>query len=312
MSVILRNTASGSSSKMYRWNNYILRSPIIKRILPDQKKICQFGDPRTVAPSGELTGGYRGSGTDSYTVTNVGYQMLNYMVNGQPTWVNAASSHDPELVWYQGAYSTSASAISQGKFMCEAYGSFPGFHFTLPSVSSPWSIKEITVYYLNMGATLAYGPAIDGNASNTNIRNAVGAWGNCWVHFHVLNTPTCNYPPMYIIANYPYDSIDLIENGGRGDYKGYRDLFMLAPMGVTDGCIPTLTNPLRQSYTMSATTKAQLTQNGGGWIIPTWHSIITSSTDYRPSFVLNQTGTDNYWGCFSLRDVYIDVVYDVA
>lgn len=311
----MRNTASGSAARMYRWNDYILRSPIIKRILPDQKKICQIGEPRSADSMGYLRAGFQAGNTWNTSVQACGYQVINHLINGTPRWLDASTgNHDPELVWYQGAYATGAQTIQQGKWMSEAYTSFPGFHFTLPSMSSPWSIKEITVYYLNMGATLAYGPSIDGNANNTNIRNAIGDWGNCWVHFHVLNTPTCNYHPMDIINNSPYDTVDLSTVGSRGDFKGYRDLFLLAPMGVTDGCIPTLTNPVRQTYTMSATSMAHFTQNGAGWIVPTYHPYLNAlnpSEDYRPKLIQNEQGTDNYWGSFSLRDVYIDVLFDI-
>ena len=130
--------------------------------------------------------------------------------------------------------------------MSESYSSFPGFHFTFPSISSPLAIQSIKVYYLNMGATLAYGEARAGNARNTNIKNAVGDWGSgpVPIFFHVLNTPTCNYHPMDINNNTPYDEIGLETNNVTGDYRGYRDVFLL-PVGSTDGCIPTLTTPVR-------------------------------------------------------------------
>ena len=316
MSTIIRNTASGTSARIYRWNDLILRTPIIKRIMPDQKKICQIGDPRTADSTGSLRGGFHGNNTYSNTVESVGHQVLNFMINGRPQWVDASRNHDPEFVWYQGAYSTSASSIQSGVWMSESYASFPGFHFTLPSVSSPLSIKGVKVYYLNMGCTLAFGAAINKNANNMNIKDCGFAdWSQCWCQFHVLNTATCNYHPMDLINNSPYDEIDLIESGGRGDYREYRDLFLLAPMGVTDGCIPTLTNPLRQSYTMSANTMAHFKQNGAGWIVPMFNPYMNNlnpTIDYRPKLIYNTTGTDNYWGCVSLRDVYIDVMIDIA
>lgn len=315
MGIIIRNAQTNGT--IGRKVDTILRTPIVKRIYPDQKKICQIGDPRTADATGALRGGFHASTTYSNDVQAVGYQMVNFMINGQPQWIDASQNHDPEFVWYQGAYATSASTIQQGKFMSEAYASFPGFHFTMPNISSPLAIQQVTVYYLNMGTPLAFGPAISGNAANKNItQSGIGDWNLGPIcHFHVLNTPTCNYHPMDINANSPEDPINISTHGSTGDFRGYRDLFLLAPMGTTDGCIPTLTNPVRDSYTMSATTMAHFTQNGAGWIVPTYHVYMNSlnpSEDYRPKFLYNQTGQDNYWGCMSLRDVYIDVYIDIA
>lgn len=168
-----------------------------------------------------------------------------------------------------------------------------------------------------MGTTLAFGPAINGNTANKNITaSGIGDWNLGFIcNFHVLNTPTCNYHPMDIIVNSPSDEINISTVGSSGDFRGYRDIFLLAPMGTTDGCIPTLTNPARESYTMSATTMAHFLQNGAGWIVPTYHptmNVLNPSEDYRPKIIYNQTGIDNYWGCASLRDVYIDVYIDVV
>ena len=134
----MRNGGSGTAARIYRWNDLILRTPIVKRILPDQKKICQIGDPRTADSMGYLRGGFIGSGTYINVVQSVGYQLVNQWINGTPQWLDASGNHDPEFVWYQGAYATAAQTIWNGKVMSEAYASIPGFHFTLPTVSSPF------------------------------------------------------------------------------------------------------------------------------------------------------------------------------
>ena len=213
MSRIIRKTGG----KIYRWNGNILRTPIVIRLQPDQKKVCQIGDPRSKVGD-VIKSGFVGSTTWYNSVQSVGYQMLNYMMNGSPAWIDAWGAHDPEFVWYQGAYSTSAQTIEQGKWLSEAYAQFPGFHFTLPSLASPWVISGVRVYFLNMGVTRAYGPAVNRNANNTNIANTPG-WtgGNDWtVNFHVLNTPTCNYHPMDIINNTPTDAINIWTSASTG------------------------------------------------------------------------------------------------
>ena len=169
MSKIIRNTATGAAARMYRWNGYILRTPITLHLLPDQKKIYQIGDESTRGADGYLHGGFRGGNTYYTTVEQVGYQLVNHMINGTPLWLDASGSHDPEYVWYQGAYSTSAPYISQGKYLSEAYAALAGFHFTLPA-SAVGHVKQVNVNFQNMGAVWAYGPAIDKNPRNKNIK----------------------------------------------------------------------------------------------------------------------------------------------
>ena len=43
------------------------------KILPDQKKVYQIGDRRTVGSDGYLHGGFRRGGTSRSDVINVGY-----------------------------------------------------------------------------------------------------------------------------------------------------------------------------------------------------------------------------------------------
>lgn len=264
---------------------------------------------------GYLRAGFQGGNTYTTTVQSVGYQLVNQWINGTPLWLDASGNHDPEFIWYQGAYATAAQTILNGKFMSEAYASIPGFHFTLPSAPTGMSITGVKVYYLNMGCVWAYGQAYNNNnPNNKNIKNADygGFPSGVVMGFHVLNTPTCNYHPMDIANNTPYDEIQIADVGSTGDFKGWRDIFTNAPLGTVDGCIPTLTNPVRQSYNMGASTLAHFTQNGAGWIVPTWMPVLNSTTDYLPRSGWGGSGSDNYWACVSLRDIYIDVMIDVA
>lgn len=67
---------------------------------------------------------------------------------------------------------------------------------------------------------------------------------------------------------------------------------------------------------MYPTPLAHFIQNGAGWIIPIYHPYVNElnpTEDYKPYLVIsNSTGENNYWGCVSLRDVYIDVLLDVS
>ena len=283
------------------------------KVLPDQKKIYQIGDPVTTGSDGYLHGGFRYSGTSRTSVRTVGYKLLQRMVDGEPLWLDASGPHDPEFVWYQGAYCTSNNYISSGKNQSEAYAQLAGFHFTLPQ-SVIGRVKSVTVCFQNMGCVWAYGPAIDGNANNKNIRQADYGWSGGWMQpFFVMNTPTCNYHQLYINNNFPYDEIDISQYGGQGSFRGARNLWEINNSGQHDGYIPTLTNPVIQSYDLGVDTFNMFVGNNGGWIVPSIFPEIWSSDSYLPNCGWPPSGVqidNNYWACVSLRDIHIYVGID--
>ena len=308
MSTIVSTAQNGGN--ILRWNNHILRTPFLMKILPDQKKVYQIGDRRTVGSDGYLHGGFRRGGTSRSDVINVGYQLINYMINGEPLWLDASGPHDPEFVWYQGAYCTSNDYISSGKNQSEAYAQLAGFHFTLPS-SIIGQVRFVSVCFENMGSVWAYGPAVDRNYYNKNINQADYGWGDGFnVPFFVLNTPTCNYHQLYINANFPCDNVDISPYGTQGQFQGVRNLWDHSNAANTDGRIPTLTNPVIQSYDLGTETFSMFVNNGGGWIVPSIIPEMWSSSDYIPNCGWPPSGVqinDNYWACASLRDIYIYV-----
>lgn len=274
-----------------------------------------IGNPATNNAAGEPTHGFVYSGIDLTAVRIVGYRLVNRMINEQPAWLDASGAHDPEFVWYQGAYSTSQSNITTGKANSEAYASLAGFHFTVPSAAQG-HVASVKVNYLNMGATWAYGPAIDHQSQNKNINNADYGWDTpgFTVDMHFLNTPTCNYHQL-TINTYPYDSINLANVGGAGDFRGERDIWTIGGgAGTVDGRIPTLTNPVVQSYTVNSTILSQFKANNGGWFVPSIVPTLNSLDDYRPRSGWNPDNNNqiNYWACASLRDVTVDVTLDLG
>ena len=109
-----------------------------------------------------------------------------------------------------------------------------------------------------MGATWAYGPARAGNINNKNIRAADYGWGGgdvgFPVAFHLLTSSTPNYHLIDINENSACDWYDIGLVGSAGEFRGSRDLWQLAGNDY-DGYIPTLTNPIRESYNLGTTTK---------------------------------------------------------
>lgn len=309
MSTILRD----NNNVIWRWNNQILRSPIVMTLLPDQKKIYQIGDPRSLGSDGYLHNGFRYNGTSRTAVVTVGRNLVNQMINGTPRWLDASGPHDPEFVWYQGAYSTSNNYISYGKNQSEAYAALAGWHFTIPS-QYRGHVKFVTVDFLNMGAVWAYGVARWGNRANKNINQADYGWYGWNQPIFVLNTPTCNYHQLYINNNFPYDSVDITQYGSQGSFMGSRNLWAIGDTSDKDGYIPTLTNPVRQTYNLGSTTFQSFIKNNGGWILP---SIIPVEgyDDYLPRCGWSESetpSTNNYWACISLRDVVVHIGLDIG
>lgn len=311
MSSLIRNT--GSNSRLGRRSNLLLRTPIVLKLKPDQKKIYQVGEPSS-AQGGYLRTGFRYSGTNIEAVQTVGYRLVHHMITGTPSWLDASGPHDPEFVWYQGAYSTSSPNIGTGQTWSEAYAQFAGFHFTIPASARQTTFDRIIVKYQNLGACWAYGPATSQNFHNKNIRNADYGWHQGSPVFPImmsfLDTETCNYHQMVIVNNYPYETIDLGNVGNTGDFRGSRDIWEIRASQAEDGHIPTLTYPQYQSFQLTGTILERFKRNNGGWFVPIMNAELNSSTNYAPSSGYGGDGKNNYWASAGLRDVTVEMVID--
>lgn len=312
MGFLIRQNISGAKLARHASQNLLLRTPITLTLNPDDKWVLQMGDPRSIGADEYLHGGFSGGGTNWTTVQNVGFQLINEIINGTPPWRNANGPHDPEFVWYQGAYSTSKPYVSTSMVTCEAYAQFAGYHFTLPSNLSS-AVTSIQVQFLNMGCCWAYGPAINKNAANKNLAQADYGWSSPWIQqFHFGFEQTCKYHPMTINNQWPYIEKDIMTGiGGQGDFRGERDLWVLGGgAGSVDGRIPTLTNPVTMTVPVTDAIRDQIKQKGHCWVVPTFHPYYNSSTDYGPNCGEQGDGNNNYWACVSLRLVQLQVTID--
>lgn len=313
MSSLIRNIAP-QFTYLARRGNTLLRTPIIARLKPDQKKLYQCGNPATVDAGGFQRSGWIGQGTDAETVTNVGFRLLEYAVNGTPAWIDASGPHDPEFVWYQGAYSTSQRYIETGKYMSEAFMQIPGYHFTVPN-NMIGKYNTVRLKFQKLGACWAYGSSRARNLINKNIRNADYGWnvtqyGTFPLRFAFLNTPTCNYHQRYILETFPYYQIDIGDVGGQGDFRGSRDIWEISDEVTTDGHIPTLTNPVYGTKILDGTILEQFNNNNGGWFVPMSAIRLTTQTDYAPFSGSGGNGLNNYWASAAIRDVTIELTIE--
>lgn len=237
---------------------------------------------------------------------------MNEALNGTVPWYDASGPHDPETVWYQGAYQTSQPYISTGRLGSEAYMQLAGYHFTVPG-SWHGKFTAANILFENMGATFAYGPAIDGQAANKNIKQADYGWdGGFPMYFHTNTTETCNYHLTTIMTQWGSYAFDISQEGAQGDFRGSRDLWTLGGgAGTVDGRIPTLTVPVVETIDMStaAAQFADLKSKNHLWVVPMPHPSWTPGP-YRPNSGYGGTGRNNYWACASVRDVKLQLVID--
>ena len=312
MGFLIRQNISGAKLARHASQKLLLRTPITVTLNPDDKWVLQIGDPRSIGADEYLHGGFSGGGTWWETVRSVGGILIYEMINGTPLWRNGNGPHDPEFVWYQGAYSTSKPYVSTGINTCEAYAQFAGYHFTLPKNLAS-AVTSIQVQFLNMGCCWAYGPAINKNANNKNLAQADYGWSSPWFQqFHFGFDQTCRYHPMTINQNWPYVEIDTMTGiGGQGDFRGERDIWVLGGgAGSVDGRIPTLTNPVTMNVPVTDSIRDQIKSKGHCWVVPTFHPYYNSSENYGPYSGAAGDGTNNYWACVSLRLVQLQVIID--
>ena len=107
-------------------------------------------------------------------VASVGYDCLQAYAQHSDTrvgWSTVNTSHDPETVWYHGAYATGAATAAGGTQSCEAYVQNGAYHFTIPQSLQGLELQSVTVRFTNGGAVFCYGTA--GGKSNNN-----DAWKN--------------------------------------------------------------------------------------------------------------------------------------
>ena len=272
MATIIRN-GSTAGSRMYRYNSLILRTPIILNLAPYERTYYSV--------AGAYSGGYPNTGfirTLSYGNTQlVGSDCVKAALNptGSQVWRTVTNSHDPEFVWYQGDYATSAINIATSIQSSEAFLQLCGYHFKLPDAVNQLTVTNVKVTFTLGGGIWCYQMPLNQSTHNSYLQGKF-QWNN-W-NIPIQLCAALNHP-VQLSNLYPYDAvIDVLSYKGSSP-TGYRDLWMRTTSG-TDGGIPTLLSPPTVSYDMGASTLAAFNQNKGGWIIPNPQLQWSSNTSY--------------------------------
>lgn len=281
----------------YKKSGHLVRTPITITLQPDERAVYQVaGTYRQEGSVWWADGGFIAQGTVA-NVREMGYNCLQALLSHgdwRMDWQQVTGSHDPEMVWYQGAYATSAPNRGASLQSCEAYCQMAAYHFTVPSGLQALDISSATLKFQNGGAIECYQSAANQSANN-----------KLWVNSSTIPNPRTWYAEFGVlnslghiqtIAVAPYDEFDLATASGTP--TGARDLWGRTSTNA-DGGIPTLLAPVQCSVSMGTATKTAMQNNmqTGFWVAAYFNADVSNLNNYNPHYI---NSTNGYWGCVSL------------
>lgn len=302
----------GNGTHLYRRDGHLVRTPILKTLtlVPDEMAYYDVaGSYRNDLP----TGGFVGSSEHYSQIAPTGKLMRRNYANltgivhpGPQIWRQITSSHLPEFIFYQGAWST-----SHGNTLPEAFIKIPAYHFTIPQTYNGWAVQAATLSIIHGGTILQQmmtrnsGQYFATQAptsllpSDSDWRGA--GWSMDFGLYQSLNTDPCYMHDDAI------DTILLDTNRATGSLNqgasNARLIWSNSAITYTDGCIPVTSSPWTQTASLSANFCAALSAGMGGWIVGTPPVAVTSGdTDlvgYDYPFFNPGSGNPGYWLCCS-------------
>lgn len=295
-----RLVADSEGSHLLKRSSHLVRTPIIINLSPDER--AYYSVAGSYAKQGNVwwpDGGFIQQNTMN-NVWAVGADCIQAYLNPsdwQQGWRGVTSAHDPETVWYQGAFAPSAPNINAAYLSCEAYIQLGAYHFAVPTGLHDLEVTDVKVKFINGGGVAAYQSAGIQSANNSQLKGKFNFvdWYMPFVVSQSLDSPS-------LLVAKPYDAlVDILAD--TGTVRGVRDLWGFS--GTTrDGGIATLNAPVHKTYTMGANTLSNFNANKGGWIIPYIDAAYYGAQNYAPYYVNNSIG---YWGCISLWGLTLEV-----
>ena len=287
----------GNGSHLYRRDSHLVRTPIKLSLTPDDRAYYSV--------AGEYTDAHWPAHgfIEQNTYDNVwamGAACIQAYLN--PTsalqmWRQVSSSHDPETVWYQGAFATSASSMALSYESCEAYMQLGAYHFSIPQALSALTVTRATVKFINGGGARAYQSASVQSANNATLKGQYDF--NTWFMPFAVGQSLV-HPSQ--LGQLPWDRpIDILAE--TGTFRGARDLWGFSGTS-RDGGIVTLNTPVLRSYDLGQYTLANFDAYKGGWVIPYIDAVYSGSRNYYPYFVTPDNG---YWGSVAVWGLTMEV-----
>lgn len=302
---------------LYKRSSHLLRTPLTKTITltPDERSwyavAGEYSNEWPTAGFVTIAGNYR-------NIPPLGKEMrrhyLDPSLNRSQKWRRVTTAHDPEFVFYQGAYSTSKNTLGG-----ESYMQLCGYHFTIPDKYAGFAVSGISVSLTHGGTILTYGNC----RGNTNkayfakdfpenqMGSQLGTWKESWAQkfgiFDYLNDPT----EMIRRAS---DNIVLQTATKSGTPTGARDLWGYD----RDGYIPIASAPYVQTFSLSSAAANSMNTKRGGWLvglpevgISTADNDTDTANDYPIFDNSSYSACAGYWLCCSYWGLSMRITLEI-
>lgn len=302
----------GNGTHLYRRSSHLVRTPIVKTLslAPDE---MAYYDVAGSYNSNLPTAGFVADGENYTYVTAVGKLMRrNYAClagtthPGPQIWRKVTTSHQPEFIFYQGAWSTAA-----GNTRPEAFMKIPAYHFSIPTKYAQFTVTAATLSMQHGGTILQKmmtrnsGQYFAANAP-TSLLASNSDWRQSWDISLGLHSSLSTDPCYMHSSAIDTAALDVNLTQGtlnRGGTYNARKIWDNTFVSYTDGYIPVTDTPWTQSISLSSSFAAALTTGMGGWIVPTIPVAVTSGTTdtYGSDYPYFTPGSANpgYWLCVS-------------
>ena len=151
-----------SNKHFYKKSSHLVRTPITITLQPDEMAFYSVAGVYT--SSNWPNGGFLASGSMN-SIKTAGESMRNAYLNpsGKQIWRQVTSSHQPENMFYQGAWATS---VGTGNERGEAYMQLGGYHFTLPQGLAALTCTGMRLKVVHGGEVCCYQSAQSQNTKN--------------------------------------------------------------------------------------------------------------------------------------------------
>lgn len=323
---------------LYKFDGHLLRTPLYKQLqlTPDAMSYYDVaGSYMSAMPT---------AGVVSTTETNIWLNTVKsgktmrgyYLQSGTPTaqiWRAVTTSHEPEFVFYHGAFSPSANSMQGGMAYGEAFVKIPAYHFSIPQELAGFRVVSGALTVTHGGCIHSYGFPKTGLVATrrdnygmayyaaqcpTSRLAANDEWRTNWTHklgvysaldndlrtMHANGTEDVELDTCRTLGGGLVDDLYYLDQGRYNKVVGQRVIWSNTYTGYYDGSIPVSPNPWVQQITLGAATLAKIAALGGGWLVFTPEVAVSSgrydntSTDY-PFYYPSNTTSYAWWLCCS-------------
>ena len=321
-----------NGSRIYRYGSHLLRTPLRKtiNITPDAMAYYSVaGTYLNATPTGGVIGT---GGQNAYeNAIRAGKQMRRQYLGltttpGRQIWRSVTTSHQPELVFYQGAYSTTTGNYNQS----EAYLQIPAYHFTVPQKFADFAVTGGSLKIAHGGTVLqhqsvktittvgAYMPRFAVDVTDSGVLAAGNPWRGDWTQ-DICVFGSVDTDPVRMVA-LATQSVSLNTSRSYGSLNGGESangikIWDNTFVSYNDGFVPRTDSPWTQQITLTPAMLSAVSRIGGGWVVPRPNVGVSSSdstdtaNDYP--FYYPSSNSPGWWICCTFWGFSITVTLEI-